>query len=58
MSDLQGQPGELHMTVSITRKATGLTETHELVGAATEEQARALGALPPTQQEPQDGNHA
>jgi hypothetical protein len=37
MSDLKGQPGELRMTVQITRKATGKTETVELVGKVTEE---------------------
>ncbi len=31
MSDLQGQPGELRMTVQITRK-NGQVETHELIG--------------------------
>jgi hypothetical protein len=37
MSDLKGQPGELRMTVQITRKATGKTEAVELVGKVTEE---------------------
>lgn len=32
MSELQGQAGEVRMTVSITRKATGKVETVELVG--------------------------
>lgn len=31
-SNLQGQPGELRMTVEVTRAATGKTETFELVG--------------------------
>lgn len=44
MADLQGQMGELRMTVQVTRKETGEVETHELVGYATQEQAEALGA--------------
>ena len=32
MSDLTGQPGELHFTVQVTRAATGKTETYELIG--------------------------
>jgi hypothetical protein len=32
MSDLKGHVGELHMTVQVTRKATGKTEEIELVG--------------------------
>lgn len=32
MNEVAGQRAEVHMTVSITRKATGLTETYELVG--------------------------
>jgi hypothetical protein len=34
MSSLVGQKGEVHMTVEITRAATGKTETYELVGTA------------------------
>jgi hypothetical protein len=34
MISLIGQPGELRMTVEITRAATGKTETYELVGTA------------------------
>lgn len=45
MSELKGQPGELRMTVSITRKATGLTETYELVGHTTPEQDEQLKEL-------------
>lgn len=29
---VQAQPAVLHATVHITRKATGLTETYEIVG--------------------------
>ena len=40
MSDLKGQPGELRMTIQITRKATGKTETVELVGKVTPEEKK------------------
>ena len=43
MNSLIGQPAELHMTVHVTRAATGLTETVELVGRITVEEAQALG---------------
>jgi len=43
MNNLVGQPAELHMTVHVTRAATGLTETVELVGRITVEEAQALG---------------
>ncbi len=36
--DLSGTGGEVRMTVHITRKATGKTETVELVGRTTPEQ--------------------
>jgi len=32
MSDLQAIPGEIRMTIQVTRVATGETETHELIG--------------------------
>ena len=32
VANLRGQPCELRFTVEIKRAATGLTETHELVG--------------------------
>lgn len=32
MTDLQGQVGEVRMTLEITRAATGQTETVEMVG--------------------------
>ncbi len=53
MVDLAGQPAEVHMTLQITRKATGLTETVQLVGHTTVEQAQALGIQA---KEPQDGD--
>ena len=34
MSNLQGQPGELRMTIEIKRKDTGKIDTVELVGHA------------------------
>jgi hypothetical protein len=37
MNDLQGQPGEIRMTIQIKRAATGETETHELVGKVMDE---------------------
>jgi hypothetical protein len=37
MSELKGPPGELRMTVTIKRKATGKVETVELVGHAVPE---------------------
>lgn len=43
MAELNGQVGELHFTVQVTRAATGETETHELVGRITQEQAEQLG---------------
>lgn len=42
MSDLQGTPGELRATISITRKASGKVETYELVGHVTAEQEQQL----------------
>ena len=39
MPDLSGQAGELRFTLEITRAATGLTETVELIGKITEEEA-------------------
>jgi hypothetical protein len=42
MSDLAGQEGELRMTVSITRAATGAVEEYELVGKCTQEEFDAL----------------
>lgn len=42
MSELQGQGGELRCTVTITRKATGKTETVELIGRTTPEQHAAI----------------
>ena len=38
LNNLAGQAGELRMTLQITRKATGKTETVELVSRTTPEQ--------------------
>ena len=53
MADLTGQPAELRMTLQITRKATGQTETVELIGSTTVEAAQAAGIQ---QQESSNGN--
>lgn len=44
MSDLTGQPAELHMTIQVIRKETGKVEEYQLVGRCTEEEAVELGA--------------
>lgn len=43
MNELGGGGGELRFTVQVKRAATGETETHELVGKITDEQAQELG---------------
>ena len=45
MNALVGQGGELKMTLQITRKATGKTETVELVGRTTPEQHEQIKDL-------------
>ena len=32
MTNLSGIPGELHMTITVTRKETGKEEQYELIG--------------------------
>lgn len=44
MSDIQGPRGELRATLHITRKATGKTETVEIVGHTDPEQHAAFVA--------------
>jgi len=39
MSDLKGQRGELGITVTVTRKATGKTETYHLTSVIEGEDA-------------------
>lgn len=41
-SDLQGQPGELRMTIEIKRAATGKVDTFELVGHADTEKLKQI----------------
>ena len=50
MSELKGPPGELRMTVTITRKDTGKVETVELVGHAVPEPKQE-------EKEPQNGSN-
>jgi|DEB3_MinimDraft_2_1074329.scaffolds.fasta_scaffold00040_23 hypothetical protein len=38
MADLEGQLGELRMTIEIVRKETGKTETVELIGTPVAEE--------------------
>ena len=42
MIELNGQPGELRMTLQITRKATGKVEEVELVGFVDEDKLKEL----------------
>lgn len=62
MTDLVGKPGELRMTISITRKATGIVENYELVGQAEDKETdAALQALvngKKTETEVKDGGHS
>lgn len=53
MNELKGDGGELRFTLQITRAATGLTETVELVGRISESDAEALGLT----KEKDDGCH-
>jgi hypothetical protein len=38
MAELQGQPGELRLTVEVKRAATGKVETYELIGTPIEDE--------------------
>jgi hypothetical protein len=38
MNDLVGQPGVMHATIHITRKATGKTETYQIVGTPVDQE--------------------
>ena len=42
MIELNGQPGELRLTLQITRKATGKVEEVELVGFIDEDKLKEL----------------
>ena len=57
MADLAGQPAELHMTLQITRAATGITETVQIVGRTTVEQAQAAGIQPKEADDDHDPQH-
>ena len=53
MADLQGNVGELKLTVQVTRKETGKVEEIELVGFVNPEQLKQLqadGVLPKAQE--------
>ena len=41
-SNLQGQPGELRMTIEIKRKETGKVETFEMVGHSDPEKLKEI----------------
>jgi hypothetical protein len=43
MHSLVGSPGELTMTMTITRADTGKVEEFKLIGKVTAEEAEALG---------------
>jgi hypothetical protein len=49
MTQLQGPPGELRITLEITRAATGKTETVEIIGHAVPDEDQ------PNLKESQDG---
>ena len=51
MADISGQPGELQMTIQITRKDTGKVEEVDLVGYLNPEQLVALQAAETKTQE-------
>lgn len=57
MSNLVGQPGEITMTMTITRAGTGKVEEFNLIGKVTAEEADALGLTPSptTEKEADDG---
>ena len=42
MAELNGQVGELRMTVQVTRKETGEVETYDLVGFLDEDKLKEL----------------
>lgn len=42
MAELNGQIGELRMTVQVTRKETGKVETYDLVGFLDDDKLREL----------------
>lgn len=57
MPELQGQSGEMRITLQITRKETGKTETVELVGFLTDDKLNELtDGSNPLDSSPQRGN--
>jgi hypothetical protein len=55
MNSLVGSPGELTMTMTITRKDTGKVEEFQVIGKVTAEEAEALGlTTSPTESEADD----
>lgn len=58
MSDLNGTPGELRMTLMITRAATGETETVELVGKAVIGEPAGDSAGETNVKEQDNGSHS
>lgn len=56
MNQLVGSPGELTMTMTITRADTGKVEEFQVIGKVTSEEAEALGlTTSPTEKEADDG---
>lgn len=55
--ELAGQPGEIHMTLQITRAATGRTEEVQLTGYLDPEQLAALQAADTETKEQDHGRH-
>ena len=51
MANLQGQPGELRMTLEIKRAATGKVETVEVIGHADREKLQEIIAAQADKQE-------
>ncbi len=43
MPELNGQIGELHITLQVTRKDTGIIETVELIGTIADSQTETEG---------------
>jgi hypothetical protein len=50
MNSLVGSPGELTMTMTITRKDTGKVEEFKVIGKVTAEEAEALGLIDSTKE--------
>ena len=53
---IKGTPGEVRMTIGVTRKATGKTETYELVGKVTGDEAEQLTKEQANGSDPQHGS--